>query len=439
MRRRPRDRRDRIVEVAGGLFLDRGYRQVGMADVAAGVEIGASALYRHFRGKSDLLVAVLDAALDRLEAATAGVGEPERLLAAMAGVQMTSREYPALWERERDELPADAHERLAARRDRLDRLLLDAVRGDPEPGNAGRRGDLGTDTGAAPDGAATGAADAAVEVRVLAASAVVLSPSYHHLRIEPERGVALLGAAAARCLAADPPLPDPERASADDRAPGPAGPAGAAGPAGPAGPAGAAVELSLLPAARGEALVAVAGRLFAERGYHAVSLGEIGAAAGIAGPSIYNHFPSKVDLLTAILQRGSEVLWFTLHQALAGAADPGQALRLMLDGYIGVLTARPGVVPILLDEIASLSPEPRRRLRTTQQRYVTEWVALLRAWRPDLAEPDARLLVHAAFAVANSLTRQAASGRGPTAGIPSPWVRALAGAALGLPSELVVD
>lgn len=400
--------------MAGGLFLDRGYRQVGMVDVAAGVEIGASALYRHFRGKSDLLVAVLEAALDRLEEATTGRGTPERLLTAMVGVQMTRREYPALWERERDELPDDARERLAARRDRLDRTLLESVRaGDPDAGTA--TGDL--------EGAAI-ADDAATAARVRAASAVALSPSYHHLQIEPGRGVALLGAAATRCLATGTALPDPGSVPAGDLAPGPDGPA--------TGP-------SLLPSARAEALVAVAGRLFAERGYHAVSLADIGAAAGIAGPSIYNHFPSKVDLLTTILQRGSEVLWFTLHQALSGAGDPGRALRLMLDGYIGVLTARPGVVPVLLGEIANLAPEPRRRLRTTQQRYVTEWVALLRAWRPGLAEPDARLLVHAALAVANSLTRRRTSDRAPVAAIPSAWVRALAGAALDLPPELLVD
>ena len=386
-----------------------------MADVAAGVQIGASALYRHFRGKSDLLVAVLDTGMDRLEAATAGGGSPERLLAAMARVQMDRREYPALWERERDELPVEARERLATRRDRLDRVLLDALQAaDPDNGGTDVEGRRHAD----------GAVHPALEARARAAAAVALSPSYHHSQIEPDRGVALLGSAAARCLATGAELLDPGALPAVDLDPGGVDPA--------TGP-------SLLPTARGEALVAVAGRLFAERGYHAVSLGEIGAAAGIAGPSIYNHFASKVDLLTTILQRGNEVLWFTLHQALAGAGDPGQALRLLLDGYIGVFTARPGVVPVLLGEIASLSPEPRRRLRTTQQRYVTEWVALLRAFRPALEEPEARLLVHAAFAVANTLTRPTGSGAGSGRGFPPAWVRALAGVALGLPSELLVD
>ncbi|WP_167746304.1 helix-turn-helix domain-containing protein [Streptomyces melanosporofaciens] len=55
-------------------------------------------------------------------------------------------------------------------------------------------------------------------------------------------------------------------------------------------------ELSVLDTRR-EQLLAVAARLFWDRGYHTVTLEEIGAAAGIAGPNIYNHFTNKVELL----------------------------------------------------------------------------------------------------------------------------------------------
>ncbi|HTI28626.1 MAG TPA: helix-turn-helix domain-containing protein, partial [Kutzneria sp.] len=68
---RPRDRRQQVLAAAAGLFWQHGFHRVGMSDIAAEFGIGASALYRHFRGKEDLLAAVVDESLDRLEAVLA--------------------------------------------------------------------------------------------------------------------------------------------------------------------------------------------------------------------------------------------------------------------------------------------------------------------------------------------------------------------------------
>ena len=42
--------------------------------------------------------------------------------------------------------------------------------------------------------------------------------------------------------------------------------------------------------------------LFSERGYDAVSVGEIAAAVGIKAPSLYNHYPSKQAIFDAIVE-----------------------------------------------------------------------------------------------------------------------------------------
>ncbi len=42
--------------------------------------------------------------------------------------------------------------------------------------------------------------------------------------------------------------------------------------------------------------------LFSERGYDAVSVGEIAAAVGIKAPSLYNHFPGKQAIFDAIVE-----------------------------------------------------------------------------------------------------------------------------------------
>ena len=46
--------------------------------------------------------------------------------------------------------------------------------------------------------------------------------------------------------------------------------------------------------------------LFAERGFHGVSVHDIGAACGISGPAIYRHFAGKDDLLAQSLTAISE-------------------------------------------------------------------------------------------------------------------------------------
>jgi AcrR family transcriptional regulator len=55
--------------------------------------------------------------------------------------------------------------------------------------------------------------------------------------------------------------------------------------------------------ARKERILAAAADLVASSGYHAVSMADIGAAAGITGSGIYRHFASKSALLVALFDQ----------------------------------------------------------------------------------------------------------------------------------------
>ena len=57
---RPKNRRAQLQSTAATLFYERGYEQVSIADVADVANIGPSALYRHFSGKTDLLYAAIE-------------------------------------------------------------------------------------------------------------------------------------------------------------------------------------------------------------------------------------------------------------------------------------------------------------------------------------------------------------------------------------------
>ena len=59
-RRRDPRRRQRILHAAAELVAEHGYHEVGMADIGAAAGITGPAVYRHFDGKSAVLVAMFD-------------------------------------------------------------------------------------------------------------------------------------------------------------------------------------------------------------------------------------------------------------------------------------------------------------------------------------------------------------------------------------------
>jgi hypothetical protein len=70
-----------------------------------------------------------------------------------------------------------------------------------------------------------------------------------------------------------------------------------------------------------------------------------------------------------------------------------------------IMANNPEIVTVLLNEVASLPAELRTDFRRTQRDYVAEWVALLRRFRTELSEPEARVLVHTALGLTNSLSQ----------------------------------
>jgi AcrR family transcriptional regulator len=78
-------------------------------------------------------------------------------------------------------------------------------------------------------------------------------------------------------------------------------------------------------------IIEVASRLFYEQGYNSTGINQIIDEADIARGSLYNHFPSKRDLLSAYIQH-SEELWFAeLDKFLAPIKNPKKKLLALFD------------------------------------------------------------------------------------------------------------
>jgi AcrR family transcriptional regulator len=154
---------------------------------------------------------------------------------------------------------------------------------------------------------------------------------------------------------------------------------------------------------RREEILGIAVRMFAERGYHGVSMDDIGSAAGVTGPALYHHFAGKEAMLVAALEPVSRGLFEGGRARVAGhPGRAGPALESLVDFHVEFALANPGVIAVHLHELDRLPEEPRRQIRKLQRQYVEEWVGLLAALRPELTAAEARVLVHAAFGLMNS-------------------------------------
>jgi AcrR family transcriptional regulator len=154
---------------------------------------------------------------------------------------------------------------------------------------------------------------------------------------------------------------------------------------------------------RREEILEIAMGLFVSRGYHGVSMDDIGAAAGVTGPALYHHFAGKEAMLVAALNPVSESLLKGGRARVEGhPTEPRAALESLVEFHVAFALANPAVIALHLHELDRLPEEPRRQIRRLQRLYVEVWVETLTALRAELAAEEARVLAHAAFGLMNS-------------------------------------
>lgn len=149
-------------------------------------------------------------------------------------------------------------------------------------------------------------------------------------------------------------------------------------------------------------LLSAAERLFAERGFLAVRLEDIGAAAGVSGPAIYRHFPNKESLLVELLVGISTRLLAGARQVRTDSTDAAAVLDGLIDFHLDFVFNEPDLIRIQDRDLAYLPAAAEKQVRKSQRQYVEVWVGVLRELNPELAEADARLAAHAVFGLLNS-------------------------------------
>jgi AcrR family transcriptional regulator len=148
-------------------------------------------------------------------------------------------------------------------------------------------------------------------------------------------------------------------------------------------------------------LITAAERLVAERGFLAVRLEDIGAAAGVSGPAIYRHFPNKEAMLVELLVGVSTRLLAGAAAVVSDSRDAAVALYRLIDFHLDFALSEPDLIRIQDRDLAHLPASAKRQVRKAQRQYVEIWVDVLRECN-GIDEADARLMAHAAFGLLNS-------------------------------------
>ncbi len=156
---------------------------------------------------------------------------------------------------------------------------------------------------------------------------------------------------------------------------------------------------------RREQILATAAELFAARGFHGVSVADLGAACGISGPALYKHFPSKQAMLAEMLVSISEQLLAVGRERVATADGPADAVRALVGWHVEFALEHRPLIIVQDRDWESLPEKAREQVRRLQRSYVDLLADQLRAVRADLSGPTAHAAAQAAFGLLNSTPR----------------------------------
>jgi AcrR family transcriptional regulator len=158
---------------------------------------------------------------------------------------------------------------------------------------------------------------------------------------------------------------------------------------------------------RREQILEVAATLFAEHGFHGVSIADLGAACGFSGPALYKHFRSKQAILAEMLVSISEELLGEGRRRVRAAPDGDRALADLVDWHVTFALEHKPLIVVQDRDWSALPVEAREKVRQTQLAYVEVWVDVLRSLQPSLTVEQARARVHACFGLINSTPHSA--------------------------------
>jgi AcrR family transcriptional regulator len=154
---------------------------------------------------------------------------------------------------------------------------------------------------------------------------------------------------------------------------------------------------------RREQIIEAATGLFNVQGFHATSIDEIGAAAGITGPGLYRHFAGKDEILLAVFDRIWELLRSSIDRT--EGLSPEVALDDLIGTHITLALDHGEALMLLVREKRHVPEYYQRAAERNDMRYTDAWAEVIIKMHPALTLDEARAAAHAVMGLIGSAAR----------------------------------
>ncbi len=161
-----------------------------------------------------------------------------------------------------------------------------------------------------------------------------------------------------------------------------------------------------------EAILGAAVATFASRGYPRTTTNEMARRAGISVGSLYQYFPNKDAILTALLDRHLQAVAATIRECVPLLADPAVPLRAGVRNLLARLLALHEADPRMaraVEEQVGQMPRVPAAFGHYEEVYRAELARILRA-RADVRRDDTELMAHLLFEVTETVSGWLAHG-----------------------------
>jgi AcrR family transcriptional regulator len=132
---------------------------------------------------------------------------------------------------------------------------------------------------------------------------------------------------------------------------------------------------------RDRSILDAAAQAFYEKGFHGVGVDELGARAGLSGPSIYRHFSGKDEILATLLNEALDEL---MAATISVHGDEARDLERAIHHHIRFAIHRRQLVLLYQRDIGALVDPWRKAFTRRRAQYTARWEALFMARYPSL-------------------------------------------------------
>jgi len=142
-------------------------------------------------------------------------------------------------------------------------------------------------------------------------------------------------------------------------------------------------------------LMAAAQEVFVAHGYHAAAMDDIADRAGVSKPVLYQHFPGKLELYLALLDKNAAALVHAVRAAMAATTDNAERVHNAVSAYFDFVDGEdsdaPGAFRLVFETDLRNEPAVRDRIALAS-RLCVEAIADTIAADTGLPRPQVELL-----------------------------------------------